>query len=241
MKPKKIGAGIVIIKDDKVLLVKHGPAASHLNDASGLPCGTVKEGETNLQTAKREFFEETGLEAKKIESFPNNYYEAIIEFKDGSKKLASMELFYCSEYEGQLRANEETTPFWIKINELKSQNLLPNVQNAVIAVQKFLKLKKPKISLIAAVAKNNVIGNTKSNSLLWHIPEDFKHFKNITAGHAVIMGSRTFESIGKPLPNRTNIVISSKPDDKAQGCIVVHSVDEAVGAADSPRQTKFLS
>jgi dihydrofolate reductase len=92
-------------------------------------------------------------------------------------------------------------------------------------------IKNIKISMIAAVAKNNVIGDTKSNSMLWHIPEDFKHFKQKTTGHTVIMGSRTFESMGKPLSNRTNVVITSKNDYKAPGCIIVHSVDEAVGAA----------
>jgi dihydrofolate reductase len=87
-------------------------------------------------------------------------------------------------------------------------------------------MNQPKISLIAAVAKNLAIG--KNNQLLWHIPEDFKHFKEKTKGHVVIMGSRTFESLGKPLPNRTNIVIASDKNYQAPGCIMVHSVDEAV-------------
>ena len=62
------------------------------------------------------------------------------------------------------------------------------------------------ISIIAAVAENNAIG--KDNRLLWHIPEDLKHFKQFTTGHAVIMGRKTFDSIGKPLPNRQNIVLT---------------------------------
>ena len=70
------------------------------------------------------------------------------------------------------------------------------------------------LSIIAAVARNRAIG--KNNQLLWHISEDLRYFKQITAGHAVIMGRKTFESIGKPLPNRTNIVISRTltPEDR---------------------------
>lgn len=83
-----------------------------------------------------------------------------------------------------------------------------------------------KISMIAAVAKNRAIG--KNNQLLWHIPEDLKHFKDITRGHAVVMGSKTFESLGHPLPQRTNIVIAKDLDYQAQGCVIVHSLDNAI-------------
>jgi len=67
-------------------------------------------------------------------------------------------------------------------------------------------MNKIKISLIAAIGKNRELG--KDNKLLWHIPEDLKRFKKITLGHPVIMGRKTFESIGKPLPNRLNIIVS---------------------------------
>jgi len=67
-------------------------------------------------------------------------------------------------------------------------------------------MSKPRISIIAAIGTNRVLG--KDNALLWRIPEDFKRFKAITTGHPVIMGRKTFESIGRPLPNRKNIVIS---------------------------------
>lgn len=81
------------------------------------------------------------------------------------------------------------------------------------------------ISLIVAAAKNNAIG--KDNALLWHLSADLKRFKALTTGHPVIMGRKTFESIGKPLPNRRNIVISrSLP--VIQGCEVVASVEEAL-------------
>jgi dihydrofolate reductase len=65
---------------------------------------------------------------------------------------------------------------------------------------------KPILSLIAAIGPHNELG--AGNRLLWHIPEDLKHFKAVTTGHTVIMGRRTFESLGKPLPNRTNLVLS---------------------------------
>lgn len=66
--------------------------------------------------------------------------------------------------------------------------------------------KKPKISIVAAMGKNRELGN--GNKLLWPIPDDLKRFKALTTGHPVIMGRKTFESIGKPLPNRTNLVVS---------------------------------
>lgn len=82
------------------------------------------------------------------------------------------------------------------------------------------------ISLIVAVARNRVIGD--GNRLIWHISEDLKHFKTITSGHPVIMGRKTYESLGRPLPNRTNVVISRQKNYQAEGCIVVHSLIEAL-------------
>ena len=66
------------------------------------------------------------------------------------------------------------------------------------------------LSIIVAKARNNIIG--KNNQLLWHLPDDMKRFKALTTGHPVIMGRKTFESIGKPLPNRENIVFTTNPD-----------------------------
>jgi dihydrofolate reductase len=83
-----------------------------------------------------------------------------------------------------------------------------------------------KISAVAAISKNRVLG--KNNDLIFKIPEDQKRFRDITSGHTVIMGRRTYESIGRPLPNRLNIVISRDPQFKAEGCVVVGSVKEAV-------------
>ena len=81
------------------------------------------------------------------------------------------------------------------------------------------------VSLIVAMSQNNVIGD--KNKLLWNLKEDMRRFKEITTGHPIIMGRNTYESIGRPLPNRTNIVIT-RSDIKIDGCIVVHSIEEAL-------------
>ncbi len=93
------------------------------------------------------------------------------------------------------------------------------------------------ISIIAAIARNGVIGG--DNSLLWHISEDLQRFKRITTGHPVVMGRKTFESLGRPLPNRVNVVITRQPDYRAEGCTVVHSFDEALRSF-SPQDEVFI-
>ena len=85
------------------------------------------------------------------------------------------------------------------------------------------------IALVVAAAKNGVIG--KDNTLPWSLPADLKHFRDITAGHAVVMGRKTFESIGRPLPNRKNIVITRHTDYHPDGVMVAGSIDEAVAKA----------
>ncbi len=87
------------------------------------------------------------------------------------------------------------------------------------------------ITIIAAVAKNYVLG--KDNKLIWHLPADLKRFKKVTAGHYVIMGRKTYESLGKPLPNRTNIIISRNVTFKVDDCLVVNSLQKAIEAAKS--------
>ncbi len=82
------------------------------------------------------------------------------------------------------------------------------------------------INIIVAVAENGIIGG--DNRLLWHISEDLRHFKAITSGHPVVMGRKTYESLGRPLPNRENVVIT-RSDIEIEGCRVVHSLDEALG------------
>jgi|TARA_B110000967_G_C18892689_1_gene568464 dihydrofolate reductase len=90
-------------------------------------------------------------------------------------------------------------------------------------------VKKQTITLIAAIANDNALG--KDNDLIWHLPADLKRFKTTTSGHHIIMGRNTYESIGKPLPNRTSVIITRNPDYKAEGCIVVNSLDEALKVA----------
>ena len=80
-----------------------------------------------------------------------------------------------------------------------------------------------KISLIAAMGENRVIGG--NGHIPWHLPADFKHFKELTTGHPMVMGRKTFESIGKPLPERTNIVITRDADYHRDGVLVVHAVE----------------
>jgi dihydrofolate reductase len=84
------------------------------------------------------------------------------------------------------------------------------------------------ISLVVAVSSNNVIG--KNNQLIWHLPADLKHFKQITTGHTVFMGRKTFDSIRKPLPNRKNVVISRSVTE-IDGCEVAPSLEEALKLA----------
>ena len=90
-------------------------------------------------------------------------------------------------------------------------------------------MSKPTISIIAVIGKNRELG--KDNKLLWHIPDDLKHFRKVTLGHPVIMGQKTFESIGKILPKRLNIILSFDKSYKVKGAVVCHSVNEAIDFA----------
>lgn len=94
------------------------------------------------------------------------------------------------------------------------------------------------ISLIAAIGNNNELG--KGNTLLWHMPADMKHFKDTTALHAVVMGRKTFESIGKPLLNRRNIIITRDVKYKAEGAEVVHSLAETLDLFRDPNEEIFF-
>lgn len=85
------------------------------------------------------------------------------------------------------------------------------------------------LSIIVAVSTNGVIG--MNNELIWRLPDDLKRFKKLTVGHPMIMGRKTFESIGKPLPGRQSIVITRDKNFQFEGVIVVHSLDEAIAEA----------
>jgi len=93
-------------------------------------------------------------------------------------------------------------------------------------------------TIVVAMGRNREIG--KENQLLWHLPKDLKHFKEITSNHPIIMGRKTYESIGKPLPNRTNIVISRKTDWFEEGILIVGSIKEAIKFAKKIDENIFI-
>lgn len=85
------------------------------------------------------------------------------------------------------------------------------------------------ITIIAAIAKNNALG--KNNDLIWHLPADLKRFKKLTTGHYILMGRNTFESIGRPLPNRTTVIITRNKNYVQDGCFIAHSLEQALEMA----------
>lgn len=94
------------------------------------------------------------------------------------------------------------------------------------------------ITIIAAIAKNNALG--KDNQLIWHLPADLKRFKKVTLNHHIIMGRKTYESLGKPLPNRTTIIITRNKNFIAEDSIIVNSLKEAIEAAKSDTNPYIL-
>lgn len=94
------------------------------------------------------------------------------------------------------------------------------------------------ISIIVAVAKNGVIGD--KNSLLWHLREDMIHFRTTTSGHHVVMGRKTYDSIGRPLPKRTNVVITRDTNLTIEGCTMAHSLEEAVALFDKSEEVFII-
>lgn len=87
-------------------------------------------------------------------------------------------------------------------------------------------MKSHRFSLLVAMAKNRVIGI--NNQLPWYLPEDLKHFKSLTMGHAIVMGRKTYESIGRPLPGRINIIVTRQQSYMIPEAIVVHSIEHAL-------------
>lgn len=108
-------------------------------------------------------------------------------------------------------------------------------------LKSMFKTEPPLVIVVAMSRKNRAIGS--QNELLWHIPDDLKRFKRLTIGHPIIMGRKTFESIlaivGKPLPNRTNIVVTRDTAYKSKGAVVAHSIDEAVAIAKQEKPTEI--
>lgn len=94
------------------------------------------------------------------------------------------------------------------------------------------------ISIVAAMGKNRVVG--KNNKLPWYLPADLKHFKELTLGKPVIMGKKTFESIGRPLPKRINIVLTRNENFNPQDCLTAHSVEEALKSAGEAKEVMVI-
>ena len=90
----------------------------------------------------------------------------------------------------------------------------------------------PSLALIAAMARNRVIG--KGNRMPWHLGPDLRRFRALTTGHRIVMGRRTWESIGRPLPGRENVIVTRNPDFVAAGCIVARSLSEALAGSALP-------
>lgn len=94
------------------------------------------------------------------------------------------------------------------------------------------------MKLIVAKASNNVIGD--NNKLIWHLPNDLKHFKNLTTDHPIIMGRKTYESLGRPLPNRTNIIITRDQSYQDQNIVITYSLEEAIEKAKAIKDDFFV-
>ena len=94
------------------------------------------------------------------------------------------------------------------------------------------------ISAIVAMSQNRVIG--KDNKIPWHLPADLKYFKKTTLDHHIILGRKCYESIGRPLPRRTNIVVTRNPNYRAEGCIVVRSIEEALEFSRKAKQEEVF-
>lgn len=97
---------------------------------------------------------------------------------------------------------------------------------------------QPRVAAIVAMSQNRVIG--KNNQLPWHMPADLKHFKMLTTDHAIIMGRKTYETIGRPLPNRTNIILTRSSSFQAKGCFSAHSFTEALSLAKEKNQQEEI-
>ncbi|NCT37842.1 dihydrofolate reductase [Bacillus sp. EB93] len=94
------------------------------------------------------------------------------------------------------------------------------------------------ISLIVAMDQNRVIG--KNNKLPWHLPADLQYFKQVTMGHPIVMGRKTFESIGRVLPGRENVIVTRNQEFKAEGCVVLHDIAQIKMFADNHEEEVFV-
>jgi 8-oxo-dGTP diphosphatase len=128
--------GIVVLQDNKVLLVREGEKSSHLTGVYNTPAGRIEKGESPIQAAVRELKEETGLETEKkyLIELPKKY-TAEIERKGGKMVRFYHTVFVCTKFTGQIKSAEDVEPMWVEIRKLKSLNLLPNIEDMVKEAQ----------------------------------------------------------------------------------------------------------
>lgn len=131
--------GVVVLKDDNVLLVREGEQSGHVTGVYNTPAGRIDEGETPVQAAIRELHEESGLITTEadLEQLPK-IYEADIPRKDGTIKHFIHTAFVCKRFSGDLVTTDETMPEWVPISELNSYTLLPNVRDIIVEGKKVL-------------------------------------------------------------------------------------------------------
>jgi len=135
--------GILIIKNDKVLLVRNEAGSGYSNTIYGLPSGRVNIGETEIEAAARELGEETGFHATEddLAEFPGNYFIKKLYNRKLTKERGaefSWRVFLCQKYAGTLKTSPETTPMWVPINKLPDYYLMPNIKEVVSTGLKFL-------------------------------------------------------------------------------------------------------
>ena len=129
---------VLVFKEDRVLLVKHGEKASHFADVYGIPGGRSIDNESEKETAIRELKEETGLAVREMDlkDFTGNIYSAYIKRKKGPSGNFTMKVFTTELFAGELVGTDEADPQWIKLSELDNYNLLLNVKKAVLAAKR---------------------------------------------------------------------------------------------------------
>ena len=130
--------------------------------------------------------------------------------------------------------NQKNKLIKVQKAEIESIKQKMNIESKIKAESEVFNKKPQLITIIVAASENNIIGN--DNKLIWHLSDDLKRFKNLTKGHHVIMGRKTFESMPRALPNRTNVIITRKKDYIADDAIVTNSLEDALSiASDDPQ------